>query len=502
MKGLYARARRGEIQQLHGDRRPVRAARAPGADARHPRSLTVDQCVGGGPGARGRRTADCRDDGPSRPARKPERAHPPGGVRQLQEPRACSGRSGRTAPSCSGWPARRSSGTCRFPLVHIDTSFKIPEMIDYRDRLAARVEPDHDLRPEPAGAARTSGPSPTARSTASPAAGCSRPRRSRRRSAASGPGTGSTTPSGPTSWTRTPSRTPASSSAPAPTRRAAARRSATSRPATAQSHWDVGDQPPEFWNQYKTEFAPGTHLRIHPLLDWTELNIWEYIERENIPTVSLYYNQGDGKRYRSLGCWPCTKPVESDAAQRGRDHRRAEDRQVRQHRRALGPGAGQGRRRRAGDPPARRVHVEPPCCPRRPSTPSRPSSRSPTTGATSRCASRTWPATEQIPPKFLELILLGLKNHGILQSRKGKGGGYLLARDPTDIYLGQIVRMFDGPLAPGPVRQPDGLRALRRLPERGGVRRAPRDEGGPGRHRSRAGRDQPRRPPPPSELAS
>ncbi len=57
---------------------------------------------------------------------------------------------------------------------------------------------------------------------------------------------------------------------------------------------------------------------------------------------------------------------------------------------------------------------------------------------------------EQIPPKFLELILLGLKNQGILQSRKGKGGGYLLARDPADIYLGQLVRMFDGPLAPVP----------------------------------------------------
>ena len=57
---------------------------------------------------------------------------------------------------------------------------------------------------------------------------------------------------------------------------------------------------------------------------------------------------------------------------------------------------------------------------------------------------------EQIPPKFLELILLGLRNNGILQSRKGKGGGYRLARDPADIYLGQIVRMFDGPLAPVP----------------------------------------------------
>ena len=57
---------------------------------------------------------------------------------------------------------------------------------------------------------------------------------------------------------------------------------------------------------------------------------------------------------------------------------------------------------------------------------------------------------QQIPPKFLELILLELRNQGILRSRKGKGGGYLLARDPGAIYLGHIVRMFDGPLAPVP----------------------------------------------------
>lgn len=82
-------------------------------------------------------------------------------------------------------------------------------------------------------------------------------------------------------------------------------------PRDTENQWDVGDQPPEFWNQFKTDFAPGTHLRIHPLLDWTELNIWEYIKRENIPTVSLYYNKGDGKRYRSLGCYPCTFPIDS-----------------------------------------------------------------------------------------------------------------------------------------------------------------------------------------------
>ncbi len=84
-------------------------------------------------------------------------------------------------------------------------------------------------------------------------------------------------------------------------------------PRDKKSDWDVGDQPPELWNQFKTDFAPGTHVRIHPLLDWTELNIWEYIEREKIPVTSLYFDQGNGKRYRSLGCYPCTTPVESKA---------------------------------------------------------------------------------------------------------------------------------------------------------------------------------------------
>ncbi len=84
-------------------------------------------------------------------------------------------------------------------------------------------------------------------------------------------------------------------------------------PRDRESDWDVGDQPPELWNQFKTDFAPGTHVRIHPLLDWTELNIWEYIDRENVPVVSLYFNKGDGVRYRSLGCYPCTKPVFSEA---------------------------------------------------------------------------------------------------------------------------------------------------------------------------------------------
>jgi sulfate adenylyltransferase subunit 2 len=84
-------------------------------------------------------------------------------------------------------------------------------------------------------------------------------------------------------------------------------------PRDRENDWDVDDQPPELFNQYKTVFAPGTHVRIHPLLDWTELNLWEYIERENIPVIPLYFDRGNGLRYRSLGCAPCTTPVESTA---------------------------------------------------------------------------------------------------------------------------------------------------------------------------------------------
>lgn len=57
-------------------------------------------------------------------------------------------------------------------------------------------------------------------------------------------------------------------------------------------------------------------------------------------------------------------------------------------------------------------------------------------------------AREQIPAKFLEQILLSLKNAGLLHSKMGVGGGYHLARPPKEISLGQIVRVLDGPLAP------------------------------------------------------
>ena len=57
---------------------------------------------------------------------------------------------------------------------------------------------------------------------------------------------------------------------------------------------------------------------------------------------------------------------------------------------------------------------------------------------------------EGIPKKFLEYILLQLKNAGVLQSQKGKGGGYALAKAPAEISVGQAVRILEGPLAPVP----------------------------------------------------
>ena len=84
-------------------------------------------------------------------------------------------------------------------------------------------------------------------------------------------------------------------------------------PRDKNMEWNVEDQPPELWDQFKTDFAPGTHIRIHPLLHWTELNVWEYIERESIPVIPLYFSDGKGERYRSLGCAPCTFPIKSNA---------------------------------------------------------------------------------------------------------------------------------------------------------------------------------------------
>ena len=211
------------------------------------------------------------------------------------------------------WLARKAFfGHVPIPLVHIDTSFKIPEMIEYRDRLAlewnlnmvygqnkAALEaketfPDGKLdRLSCCKALKTEALKHTLAGDW-PRYRLSHKSRKYELDSNTEPYTGVIVGArADEEGSRSKER--------------------YFSPRDKNSDWDIGDQPPELWNQFKTDFAPGTHLRIHPLLDWTELNIWEYIERENIPVVSLYFDQGTGKRYRSLGCYPCTTPVESTA---------------------------------------------------------------------------------------------------------------------------------------------------------------------------------------------
>ncbi len=210
------------------------------------------------------------------------------------------------------WLAKKAFlGHVPIPLVHIDTGYKIPEMIRYRDELAIKLGvtmivgqnrkalknkdtyPDGKLtRIECCKALKTD----ALRNTLSgewPRYRLNRKSRRYERDRDSQPYTGvivgvRADEEGSRSKERYFS------------------------PRDKKSDWDVGDQPPELWNQYKTDYKPGTHIRIHPLLDWTELDVWKYIEREKIPVTKLYF-ASNGKRYRSLGCSPCTKPVDSKA---------------------------------------------------------------------------------------------------------------------------------------------------------------------------------------------
>ena len=77
-------------------------------------------------------------------------------------------------------------------------------------------------------------------------------------------------------------------------------------------NWNYKNQNAEMWDHYQNDTETGQHIRVHPLLEWTELDIWNYIKRENIPVNELYYAK-NGKRYRSLGCMPITIPVDSEA---------------------------------------------------------------------------------------------------------------------------------------------------------------------------------------------
>ncbi len=106
--------------------------------------------------------------------------------------------------------------------------------------------------------------------------------------------------------------------------------------------WDPRRQRPELWNLFNAQLAPGETMRIFPLSNWTELDVWDYISAQDIPVVPLYFAaerpvvRRDGMlimvdderlplaadeqpankmvRFRSLGCYPLTAAIESDAA--------------------------------------------------------------------------------------------------------------------------------------------------------------------------------------------
>jgi sulfate adenylyltransferase subunit 2 len=105
--------------------------------------------------------------------------------------------------------------------------------------------------------------------------------------------------------------------------------------------WDPRQQRPELWHSFNTKIQPGQSMRVFPMSDWTELDVWRYIERENIPVVPLYFSAArptvlrgqqiimvDDERYRleqnespqlrtvrfrTLGCYPLTAASESAA---------------------------------------------------------------------------------------------------------------------------------------------------------------------------------------------
>lgn len=207
------------------------------------------------------------------------------------------------------WLARKAFfGHVPFPLVHIDTSYKIPSMIEYRDRLARKwglemvVGQNRDALK--AGMNHTRGRLECCRALKTDAL----------RHTLDG------------SWPRLrmgsdgeyreeingEAFTGVIVGARADEEGSRSKERYFS-PRDQNSDWNIADQPPELWNQFKTDFAPGTHVRIHPLLDWTEINIWEYIQREDIPIIDLYFDGGSGTRYRSIGCDPCTATVDSKA---------------------------------------------------------------------------------------------------------------------------------------------------------------------------------------------
>ncbi|MDR2099356.1 MAG: sulfate adenylyltransferase subunit CysD [Campylobacteraceae bacterium] len=210
------------------------------------------------------------------------------------------------------WLAKKAFlGHVPFELIHVDTSFKIPEMITYRDKIAKELK----LRLVVGQNKKALAEGKTFANGLDRISCCKELKSAALKHTLEGTWERRVYDPKTDSWSEV-KNAPAYNAVIVGVRSDEEGSRSKERVFSARdekSEWDASTQPPELWNLYKTEFAPKTHVRVHPLLEWTELNIWEYIAREKIPVIPVYFNQGSGKRYRSLGCHPCTSPVESEA---------------------------------------------------------------------------------------------------------------------------------------------------------------------------------------------
>jgi sulfate adenylyltransferase subunit 2 len=206
-----------------------------------------------------------------------------------------------------------------FPLLHVDTTWKFREMIAFRDQMAAKLGLDLIVHINPEGVARGIGPFTH--------------------------GSAVHTDVMKTQGLKQALDKYGFDAAFGGARRDEEKSRAKERVfsfRSAQHRWDPKRQRPELWRQYNARKNKGESLRVFPLSNWTELDIWQYIYLENIPIVPLYYSaerpvvKRDGAlimvdddrmplapgerpelrpvRFRTLGCYPLTGAIESTAA--------------------------------------------------------------------------------------------------------------------------------------------------------------------------------------------
>lgn len=84
-------------------------------------------------------------------------------------------------------------------------------------------------------------------------------------------------------------------------------------PRTSSAEWNYREQPPELWGLSCVEPTEGEHVRIHPMLEWTEEDVWAYAHEHRVPMLDLYFATNGGQRYRSVGCQPCCHPTAGTA---------------------------------------------------------------------------------------------------------------------------------------------------------------------------------------------